>query len=148
MLSEMSFNSKWPKRQWLVSSPSTYDIIKLCPFNLSEPEVCDSFPVLKHLLWWTWPVASSLQHHSLLQGCCGQLCTLRTLSRRRRKGWFHLHSDALAQSYILKSILLTNLHKRVLRTSWGHASISHNNITSVPNHTVVPASKDQRPPFI
>ena len=88
MLSEMSFNSKWPKRQWLMSSPSTY-VIKLCPFNLSEPEVCDSFPVLKYLLQWTWPVASSLQHHPLLQGCCGQLCTVRTLSWRRRKGRSH-----------------------------------------------------------
>lgn len=51
MLFEMSFNSKWPKRWWFVSSPSAY-VIKLCPFNSSESEVCESFPVLKYLPWW------------------------------------------------------------------------------------------------
>lgn len=83
---------------------------------------------------------------SLSPGLLRTAVMLRTLGWGREKGWFLSHSDAQEQTHIQKWVPFTNCHKGVLRTSPDHALINHN-ITSGPNHTVVPTSKDQRPPF-
>lgn len=175
----MSFDAQWPKRPWTSCLCPLYLHERHCPFHPSEPEVCDSFPVLEYLRWLTRSVACRMlswleiwgpqakysreifsvslpglpQFFSFLMlvsltfsckaswfqasaplflwGCCIQLCTLRTLSWRRRKGRSHLHSDPWGQSCVLKSIPLINLHKGFIGTGWGHASIERN-ITSVP----------------
>lgn len=175
MLSEMSFSSQWPKRQWFVSPPSA-SVIKVCLFSPSKPEVYDSFPVLlKCLLLLTWSVVCIML--SWLETCgshakysrgnfnflwCQLLPLTNTIPLSRAAMFIVVHVkdtqlrerhrlipftfSCPGESHIQKWLLFTNLHKCVLWTSQGRASINYN-ITSALNPTVVPTSKDQHPTF-
>lgn len=93
-------------------------------------------------------VASSHQHHPSLWLCCTVVC-IKDSQWKGREGLIPLSFRNLRKNHICiytrNWVLFTKLHG-VLWTNQGHASVNHS-ITSAPNYTVVPISKDQNPLF-